>query len=155
MQIIIMRHGDAEPLKKNDSTRNLSALGVQQAMEAGKWLNEYYLASNGIGAALVSPYSRAQQTFEQLNLYVNVGEVQINEDITPDGNPQLLHDHIDYLLQEKKLKKSLLIVSHMPFVSYLLDELMSHRESQLFATSSLTIIEYPRSKIVEVYHPQF
>ncbi|MFT5676308.1 MAG: phosphohistidine phosphatase [Paraglaciecola sp.] len=154
MQIIIMRHGDAEPLKKNDITRNLSHLGVQQAMEAGRWLNEYYLTSNGIDAAFVSPYFRAKQTFDQLKLHVNVGKMQVVEDITPDGNPRLVHDHIDYMLQERKLIQSLLIVSHMPFVSYLVDELLSYRESLLFATSSLAIIDYPSSKLVEVYHPQ-
>ena len=154
MQIIIMRHGDAEPLKKNDVTRNLSDLGEQQAMEAGRWLNEYYLTSNGIEAAFVSPYIRARQTFKQLNLHVKVEKMQIVEDVTPDGNPQLVHDHIDYMLQEKKLKQNLLIVSHMPFVSYLVDELMSHRESLLFATSSLAIIDYPSYKLVEVYHSQ-
>jgi phosphohistidine phosphatase len=155
MHIIIMRHGDAEPLKKNDLTRNLSNLGVQQATEAGKWLNNYYLASNGIEAALVSPYFRARQTYDQLNLHVKIGKMQINEDITPDGNPRLVNDHIDYMVKEKKLKQSLLIVSHMPFVSYLMDELMNQRESQLFATSSLTIIDYQNSKLVDIYHPQF
>ena len=155
MHIIIMRHGDAEPFKKNDITRNLTDFGLQQAAEAGRWLNDYYSKSNGIEMALVSPYIRAQQTFEQLNLKVKVEKMHISEDITPDGNPQLVHDHIDYLVEEKKLTRNLLIVSHMPFVSFLSDELLTKKVSLLFATSSLVIIDYLHSNLVEVYHPQF
>jgi phosphohistidine phosphatase len=149
-----MRHGDAEPLNKSDITRNLTDFGLQQAAEAGRWLNQYYSASNGIEMALVSPYARARQTFDQLNLHVKVGKMHINEDIVPEGDPRLMHDFIDYFLEKNKLERNLLIVSHMPFVSYLLDELLTNKVSLLFATSSLVIIDYPLSKLVEVYHPK-
>ena len=150
-----MRHGDAESLKKSDITRNLTSFGLQQSEEAGRWLNQYYSASNGIEMALVSPYLRARQTFEQLNLHVQVENMHIDDGIIPDGNPKLAHDHIDFLVEENKLTRNLLIVSHMPFVSYLLDELLTNKMSLLFATSSLVIIDYSRFKLVEVYHPTF
>ena len=157
MQIIIMRHGDAEPIKLNDKERNLSSLGEKQAQQAGRWLNKYYAASKGIELALVSPYQRAQQSYYQLATQVKVARKEICEDIVPEGSSKLVHDYIDYLIAQNKVERNLLLVSHMPFVSYLFDELCGLGESLLFSTSSCAIVEYVpetlSAQLIELYYP--
>lgn len=156
MQIIIMRHSDAVPMQLNDKERSLTLLGEKQGRQAGHWLNKIYPANKGIELALVSPYKRAQQTYSQLATNVTVGRQEICEDIVPEGCSRLVHDYIDYLITHNKVKRSLLIVSHMPFVSYLFDELCGVKKSMLFATSSCAIIDYVPEKssgqLVEFYY---
>lgn len=157
MQIIIMRHGDAGPMQLNDKERNLTLLGEKQAQQTGSWLNKYYHASKGIELALVSPYRRAQQTYKQLATQVKVDRKELCDDIVPEGCSRLVHDYIDYLAVQNKVERKLLIVSHMPFVSYLFDELCGVKESLLFATSSCAIIDYVPEKLsgqlIELYYP--
>ena len=157
MQIIIMRHGDAEPMGLNDQERNLTLLGQKQARQAGRFLNKYGQVNQGIELALVSPYVRAQQTYNELVTQVSVGRKELCEDIVPEGRSKLVHDYIDYLVIQKKVEHRLLIISHMPFISYLFDELLGSKESALFATSSCAIIDYvaeeSKGKLIEVYYP--
>jgi phosphohistidine phosphatase len=152
-----MRHGDAEPIQRNDKARKLTTLGEKQAANAGHWLAKYTRNTNGIDVALVSPYVRAVQTYEQLIKHVNVTTNETNEDIIPSGDSAMTHDYIDAMLSTNKIKSSLLIVSHMPFVSYLLDELLSNKISLLFATTSMAVIDYSIEKssgeLIEIYHP--
>ncbi|MFT5313006.1 MAG: phosphohistidine phosphatase [Paraglaciecola sp.] len=157
MQIIIMRHGDAEPMQVNDSERNLTSLGEKQAQHTGRWLNKYYHANKGIEFALVSPYQRAQQSYNQLASQVNVVRKELCDDIVPEGCSRLVHDYIDYLIAQHHVERNLLLVSHMPFVSYLFDELCGVNKSLLFATSSCAIIDYVPEKLsgqpIEFYYP--
>jgi phosphohistidine phosphatase len=152
-----MRHGDAVPMQLNDKERDLTLLGEKQGQQAGRWLNKYYHASQGVELALVSPYKRAQQTCNQLATEVKVGRKELYDDIVPEGSSRLVHDYIDYLIAQNKVHRNLLIVSHMPLVSYLFDELLGVKESMLFATSSCAIIEYFPEKasgqLIEVYYP--
>ncbi|GAC31402.1 phosphohistidine phosphatase [Paraglaciecola polaris LMG 21857] len=151
-----MRHGDAEPLQYDDSSRELTKFGQQQALAAGLWLSKHYLGQN-IEMGLASPYVRARQTMETVSQKIDVLQQDVSNDVTPEGNIWLTHDYIDYLLEEHKLTTSLLIVSHMPFVSYFLDELTGVQHSLFFDTSSMVIVDYQpdthSGKVLEVYHP--
>lgn len=143
MQIIIMRHGEAELTHQNDRDRQLTRFGTEQSRQTAKWLEDYLCKSKlSIEFALVSPFKRAQQTFIELNKWVDVERELSSSDIVPSGDPSIAQSYIDYLIQEKSLSKSILLVSHMPFVSYLLDTLCKVSHSLLFATASLVIIDY-------------
>ena len=156
MQIMIMRHGDAEPVQDDDRSRELTKFGQQQAMVAGQWLNQRYSAQ-GIEMSLVSPYVRAQQTLDAVSENVDVHHHAVSHDITPDGNIWLTHDYVDYLLEVKKVSNSLLIVSHMPFVSYFLDEITKEQHSLFFDTSSIVLLDYQPAThsgtVLDIYHP--
>jgi phosphohistidine phosphatase len=156
MQIIIMRHGDAEPVQDTDSSRELTKFGLQQASTAGQWLHKLF-SEQGIEMSLVSPYIRARQTLSEVSENVEVHHHAISNDITPDGNIWLTHDYIDYLLSEKQVSRSLLIVSHMPFVSYFLDEITKEQHSLFFDTSSIVVLDYQPGThigtVSEIYHP--
>ena len=141
-----MRHGEAESLRVDDKSRQLTAAGRRQATQSAKWLVNSYCPEAAVDLALVSPYRRARQTFDMVNLDIAAGKTMICDDVVPEGNPQIAHDYIDTLLSAAQTKskpiKSVLLVSHMPFVSYLLDEICTVKTNSLFATASMAIVEY-------------
>jgi phosphohistidine phosphatase len=157
MKLIIMRHGEAERFRVHDNTRILTSFGEKQASTAGKWLKGYLGADVPVDIALVSNYIRAQQTFEQLNEQVVVTLKQVCADVVPDGDPKIVHDLIKVLFDDGLKPNIILIVSHMPFVSYFLEEVHVDKKSMLFDTSSVVIVDYDldvgAGKIESIYHP--
>ncbi len=144
--LFIMRHGEAESPRLDDKSRQLTALGREQAKQAALWLKQHYCESGSVDLALVSPYRRARQTHDMVSLEIVADKVESNEDITPEGSPKLVSDYIDArvhnAINAKKTIRSLLIVSHMPFVSYLVDELCQSYTTSLFSTASIAVIRY-------------
>ena len=157
MKLIIMRHGQAEQISSPDAARVLTSLGEKQSVPAGKWFQHYLRANSVVDLALVSSYSRAEQTFLNLKRQVTVSNKQVCEDVVPNGNPQVAHDYIKVMSESNPQLNNLLIVSHMPFVSYFLEEVLFDSQSMLFDTSSLAIVDYSLAsgagKIDTVYHP--
>ena len=143
MHLLLMRHGEAEPYSVKDETRNLTAFGVTQSRKAGMWLNEQF---SHIDVALVSPYIRAQQTLDALRTQVSVDRVITFSDIVPAGNPAIVHDYVDAFLLENPSVKSILLVCHMPIVSFLADNFCKFEHSSLFVTSAIMHIDYEVDK---------
>lgn len=152
-----MRHGESERFRVKDKTRSLTILGEKQASTAGRWLNAYFGTDQPIDIALISSYTRAQQTFSQLSKQIVVKQQQVCESVVPDGDPKVVHDLIKALFDSKSKPSVVLIVSHMPFVSYFLEEVHVDRKSTLFDTSSMVIVNYDlvagSGKIESIYHP--
>ena len=152
-----MRHGEAERFRVPDNTRNLTSLGEKQASTAGKWLNDYLGADAAVDIALVSSYVRAQQTYDKLSEQVVVTKKQLCEDVIPEGDPKVAHDFIKVLFGDESQPSVILIVSHMPFVSYFLEEVLVDKQSMLFDTSSVVIVDYDLAvsagNIESIYHP--
>ena len=143
MYIFIMRHGEAEPVKLSDEERKLTPLGEKQSSQSAIWINQFCQNFDfSIDLALVSPYQRAQETFQQVAEHVSIAEQMNCSDIIPSGDIQLARDYIDVLLQEKPNVEGLLLVSHMPFVSYFLDYMCSHHYSMLFSAGAIAAIKY-------------
>jgi phosphohistidine phosphatase len=140
-----------------DNKRNLTNLGEKQARTAGKWLSEYLGADTPVDIALVSSYVRAQQTYEQLSEQLVVTKKIVCEDVIPEGEPKIAHDFIKVLFEAGSQPQVILIVSHMPFVSYFLEEVHVDKQSMLFDTSSVVIVDYDLAvgagKIESIYHP--
>jgi phosphohistidine phosphatase len=157
MKLIIMRHGEAERFRVQDKTRNLTSLGKRQARTAGKWLSGSLGVDVPVDIALVSSYVRARQTYEQLSKQLVVTQNQVCEDVIPEGDPKIAHDFIKVLFEKKSQSSVILVVSHMPFVSYFLEEVHVDKQSMLFDTSSMVIVDYDvdigAGKIESIYHP--
>ena len=152
-----MRHGEAETFRVQDKTRSLTRHGEKQATEAGRWLASYLGADTPIDLALTSSYARAQQTNQHLSSQVTVTTTQICDDLVPEGDPKVAHDFIKVLFQDSPSSKVILIVSHMPFVSYFLEEVHKDRQTMLFDTSSMVVLDYDVESgagiIENIYHP--
>ena len=152
-----MRHGEAERFRVQDKTRSLTSLGEKQASAAGRWLNSYLGAVQPIDIALISSYVRAQQTFDQLSEQVVVTQKQTCRGVIPEGDPKMVHEFVRALFENNSQPSVILIVSHMPFVSYFLEEVQVDKKSMLFDTSSIVIVDYDLTagagNIESIYHP--
>lgn len=143
--LFIMRHGEAEAARRDDKSRKLTEFGRSQSLATSHWLQKYSQAQ-AIDLALVSPYLRTRQTLDVVCQHQPVPVIEISNDIVPDGDIHQAHDYIDALLSQSAHRtqplRSILLVSHMPLVSYLVDELCHTHSMPLFATGSVAVIEY-------------
>lgn len=139
MQLFIMRHGDASMTASSDAQRPLTKQGKVEASLMGKWLHGLDV---NIDQVLVSPYLRAQQTSNEVLVQLDckpcINTVDI---ITPSGNAAQVHDYIDGFCATKHCQQ-LLIVTHMPLVSYLVAELTFDQQSPIFQTAAIAEIDY-------------
>lgn len=139
MQLFVMRHGQAEMFSASDAERPLTETGKLEAQVMGTWLNKEHVEIERI---FVSPYTRAQQTCEQvMELLACCPERNTVSMITPSGSAAEFHDYLDGICASEKIS-SLLIVSHMPLVSYLVEELTVERNAPIFQTAGIAQIDY-------------
>ncbi len=147
--IFIMRHGEAESLQSDDKSRNLTSNGKGEVHVSSNWLQDTYCPDSELSLALVSPYMRTRQTYKEVSQTLHAAQFEVCDDIVPEGNVRLAHDYIDVLahqMAKTRKGKPLLIVSHMPFVSFLLDALCDSHQMTLFATGSVAVVKYNLSK---------
>ena len=113
MQIILIRHGQAEFLKTTDAARALTSEGEFQAQQTAAWLvNQGYQ----LDALIVSPYMRAQQTAYHIAQTFDV-PMTICEKITPDDDPKQAFELLDDLMLPDSAV--VVVVCHMPIVARL------------------------------------
>ena len=139
MQLFIMRHGDASMIAKTDAQRPLTEQGMEEAGLMGKWLKGLDV---NIDHIVVSPYLRAQQTASVIlsQLEYKPRSQTINS-ITPSGNAAQVHDFIDGFIETNHCQQ-LLMVTHMPLVSYLVADLTIDQQSPIFQTAAIAQIDY-------------
>lgn len=154
VNIVIMRHGEAEPLTKHDSQRQLSSRGKRETLQMAQWLQNCYSVFSDIW---VSPYLRTTQTAEiMLSKQGPSSQLQTQIELVPDGNPQKVLDLIDIRLTEQPDAR-ILLVSHMPLVSFLVETLTQHGQTPVFSTATLCCIDYLPAKggrLLEKVAPQ-
>lgn len=147
MKIFIMRHGDAVATAKGetDAERRLSREGELEVATNANWLAEQ-LAGDALSLALVSPYTRAQQTATIVHSLVKSNVQETCKDITPDSSAEQFLDYLTARLalaaEQKHEIASVLIVSHMPFVSYLVSEFDPRIQPPIFPTAGIAEIDY-------------
>lgn len=124
MQLLLLRHGDAE-FSLPDSERCLSATGQQQVI---KMANSYGHKLPPIDLVLTSPLKRALQTTELFiaNAALN-NNFQVVDFLLPDTNIKTVERQLQ-LFDNKKI----LMVGHLPLLDYLIGN-----SSVRMATASL------------------
>ncbi len=134
-----MRHGEACTQIREDAQRPLTELGKLEAKVMAKWLKSTNIE---LDAIFVSPYLRAQQTAQTLydDLKLSI-PLQTLELITPAGKAGEVHDYLDGMISLERYE-NVLLVSHMPLVSYLLAELSIEKSAPIFATAAIAQIDY-------------
>ncbi|MDZ7924774.1 MAG: phosphohistidine phosphatase SixA [Marinagarivorans sp.] len=137
MQLFLLRHGHAVAHAASDSERPLSELG-----RADIRINIAAIANelSTLEAVWVSPYLRAQQTWQEAKTFLPKAPNSINQDaITPDGNL----DEVITLLAQANVA-SLLLVTHQTFVGDLMDYLCGFEPGQYFMdTADVVAIDLP------------
>ena len=134
-----MRHGQASAELRQDSQRPLLDEGCAEVTKMAAWLSASDTKFNQI---LVSPFVRAQQTAKIIQTANSPTCLLTSLHlITPAGQAKQVHDYIDGLLINSPVEK-MLIVSHMPLVSYLVAELTFDSDCPIFQTAGIAQIDY-------------
>ena len=156
MQVYIMRHGEAQGClaldSKADTQRALTVEGETEAKIMATWFDKMNIKPKHI---FVSPYVRAQQTCTLVAEKVKSPITTLNF-ITPLDEAKPVHDFIDGWISEqgsdsdkaeRLAEESLLIVSHMPLVCFLVAELTEPNNAPIFATGGVAHIDYDINKM--------
>ncbi|GAK18920.1 LOW QUALITY PROTEIN: phosphohistidine phosphatase SixA [Vibrio sp. JCM 19053] len=139
MKIFIMRHGEAEHFADSDAARQLTPRGRVESEAVARAVKNRVFAQ--FDKVLVSPYIRAQQTWQEISAYFSAKSIETCEDITPYGQSEHVFDFASALIEVEQLD-SLLFVSHLPLVGYLTSEFVKDMTPPMFPTSGLVCIEY-------------
>ncbi|HSX85873.1 MAG TPA: phosphohistidine phosphatase SixA [Cellvibrio sp.] len=134
MELFILRHGEAEPRTTTDDARQLTDKG---RADVARMIKSSLEDLGELTHIWVSPLVRAQQTAEIAGELIGDMEPYTTELLSPDADPQLLFNQLQ--LSECQ---GLLLVSHQPLVSKILDTLCGTANGYHdMATSSLACVD--------------
>ncbi|EMA8584831.1 phosphohistidine phosphatase SixA [Escherichia coli] len=142
MQIFIMRHGEAAIDAASDALRPLTERGKSESIKMAEWMTKQGYT---IDYVLVSPYLRAQQTFDAVKTdLVLPNKIEIDEGLIPGGNPS----HVAHYLRAlgDTGYKNILVISHLPLVGYVVAELCPAVCAPMFSTSTIACVDFDLSK---------
>lgn len=139
-----MRHGEAVFHAASDAERALSPTGQEEVALMGRWLAK---EQDDWSLVLVSPYLRAQQTMQSVLTHLPnpPDRVQTIEGLIPSGSAGDIHDFIDGEISVSRVT-NILLVCHMPIVSYLTASLTTEHNCPLFPTAGVAKIVYDTQK---------
>jgi len=137
MQVFIMRHGDAALEAASDSVRPLTGCGCDESRQMATWLKGQKV---DIERVLVSPFLRAEQTLKVVGECMNLPQdVETLPELTPCGDIGLVGAYLQALANEGVA--SVLVISHLPLVGYLVSELCPGETPPMFTTSAIACVE--------------
>ncbi|NNN43302.1 MULTISPECIES: phosphohistidine phosphatase SixA [unclassified Vibrio] len=143
MKIVIMRHGEAHHYAASDAERALTDRGRNESIAVARVCAEQQNLHQ-FDKVLLSPYLRAQQTWQAISCYFSATRVETCDDITPYGQAEAVFDYLAALIETEQLE-SILLVSHLPLVAYLSAEFVANLPAPMFPTSGIICIEYSSS----------
>ncbi len=152
MKVYLIRH--CTPFRDSpgpDSERELNKKGIEEA----KLIRTRFSSINSIEKVIVSPYTRAQQTFEEIFNGWN-GEIETSPLITPYDNPKHLIGMIAE--HEKKGCGALCFIAHQPLLGEVVLDLVDDADDiSIFPGTVVTLegspVDPDRFKIEKVFHP--
>ena len=138
MNVLLMRHGEAENFSTTDKERALTERGKKNSQSLLQVLDEKQLVPDLI---LASPYLRAQQT---ANIAVDVIAHNSKKKIDIETCPIITPEDdviaaIRYL--GTRTESLLMVVTHNPFITSVVHMLCSNSPGIRMGTSSLVYIE--------------
>ena len=141
MQVFIMRHGDAALDAASDSVRPLTVCGCDESRQMATWLKGQKV---DVERVLVSPFLRAEQTLNEVGECMNLPDnVDVLPELTPCGDVGLVSAYLQALANEGT--SSVLVISHLPLVGYLVSELCPGETPPMFTTSAIASVTLDES----------
>lgn len=139
MLVYIMRHGEAESLAGRDKERQLTPLGASECALVGRWMSAL---QPHVDYILTSPYVRAIQSLAALRVSwpSERAVVESHDYLVPQASAEQAASYL-WDLANAEAVSSVLVVSHMPLVSFLVEALDAGRQSPIFCTSGVACIE--------------
>ena len=135
MKVVVMRHGDAVLGADDDAARALTSLGREQSRAMALWLQQQM---PHLDRVLVSPYLRAQQTWQTVRELFGEVQVDVLDELVPHGHAGPVADYLRALEGEVE---NLLVISHLPLVGYLVADLCPVQTPPMFVTSAMVAVE--------------
>lgn len=144
VNLVIMRHGDAEPLQSQDSQRQLTGRGQSEVKQMAFWLARHYQPFDRV---FCSPYVRTRQTAE-LMVAQQTPEtmLEILPDLVPEGDSQQVQLFLDAVWSTQPQSR-ILLVSHMPLVSFMVETFTRGSAAPIFETAGLICLDYQPGQI--------
>ncbi|CAM2796208.1 phosphohistidine phosphatase SixA [Vibrio rarus] len=139
MNVYIMRHGEAGSFASSDAERTLTERGETQSLQVAQAVVKQGISHFDL--VLVSPYIRAQQTWQIIKQQFSADKVEQCEDITPYGQSDDVYQYLCALIETQQVT-SVLLVSHLPLVGYLTAEFVNDMSAPMFPTSGFAAIEF-------------
>lgn len=147
-----MRHGEAAPIASADKLRPLTTKGIDDVKQMATWLYQQYGSFDYIWA---SPYLRTKQTAElMLAKQPNYSQLNLISDLVPEADVAMLQSYLDAFLATKPDAK-VLLVSHMPLVSFLVAQFTDYSQTPVFSPAQLACIDYKpqqRGQLVKLFN---
>lgn len=143
VNVVIMRHGEAQALAADDRARTLTSQGCSDVQQMALWLATTYAAFDYVW---VSPYTRTRETAELiLSSQPSSTQSCIMSELVPEGSVAQVQQQVDSLLAEQPHARVLLI-SHMPLVSFLVEAFTQPGQMPIFSPAALYCIDYEPSR---------
>lgn len=133
MYLILMRHGEATAYQANDSTRHLTEFGKHQATETGEFVLYEYQPK----LAVVSPYTRAQETFAAIQALQPDLAQDTYEGITPNDDAKLALQDLSNVTSD-----CFMVICHMDVVARMAG-LMLDEPPEAFALAEARVYKMP------------
>lgn len=134
--IAILRHGEAEYGLDDDASRVLTDNGIQYSCEAAKTLHQaLLLKGKSLDAIFYSPFTRTRQTANAVSetlASLDVQDVKDDSAIYLAPNNHLIGDNIPHMVcrwVDSLPYENVLLISHQPLVSCLLDWMVQGADS--------------------------
>ncbi|QFU25249.1 phosphohistidine phosphatase SixA [Shewanella eurypsychrophilus] len=138
MQLFLMRHGEAGYQAHSDRERTLTDTGRYHTSVMSNWLGKSVVEFDLV---LVSPYLRAQQSWQEVSKHFPEPRKWLTlDELVPSGDPSTAAALTVAYAEQFKADK-VLVIAHMPLLGYMVSELVAGIEPPLFATSGVTLID--------------
>ncbi|CAM5205536.1 phosphohistidine phosphatase SixA [Alishewanella longhuensis] len=143
INVVIMRHGEAQAQAATDSLRPLTEHGRIEVQQMALWLAE---AVPVFDYVWVSPYVRTRETAAlMLEAQQHGAKLEVLPELVPEAPAFALQQRFDLLLAAEPDAK-VLIISHMPLVSFLVEAFTVPGQAPVFSTAGLCGIHYSTAK---------
>ncbi len=147
VNLVIMRHGDAEPLQSQDSQRQLTGRGQSEVSQMALWLSRHYQRFDRV---FCSPYIRTCQTAKLIVAQQTPDtQYEILPDLVPEGDSQQVQLYLDALWSEQPQSR-ILLVSHMPLVSFMVETFTRGAAAPIFDTAGIICIDYQPGQVGKI-----
>lgn len=133
-----MRHGEAQANAAEDCQRVLTAQGSREVKQIAAKLSDSYQPFDYIW---VSPYVRTQETAALIKTTQQKAKLEIKPALVPEARAAELQTQVDLLLAEQPDAR-VLIISHMPLVSFLVEVFTQPGIMPIFGTATVCCIDY-------------
>lgn len=132
MLILILRHGEAERVSSGDGERHLTSAGSVQVETV---LNLAKKMGANVEKIASSPLPRAKETASIASKIFGQTYTVINA-LEPDGSTEGVYDE----LSKYEISKTVLLVSHQPLVSELVEDMLGTPPAIHLPAGALAII---------------